>query len=332
MQALILGTPGIGKSVFLTFLMWSIIQSYQGQDITIVYRNRYGPCKFLALMNINSKEVDSCVIDPNDTAPDRFRRAAGQAKNWVLLDSCGPLGDPDGTAHGVMVTSPRATMYNEYSKYGTELWMPVWDWTELSDCRLKVFKNTISQEWLECVAEVSGPIPRLVFNAAASDANARVLQIKRDAEKSMAKDLNQLSRIVDEVSGTETVNVLSHRIVHSWVPDNFCSQSDPTTGYRTHKVRFASPWVEKTVMDRLVKAQLNDIRRLVSGKTADEDIRKIVFESWAHVTIPLGGQQYKIRRLDGVAAGTESVVSFAAMTTRSFWNLREFVQETIGEW
>lgn len=83
-------------------------------------------------------------------------------------------------------------------------------------------------------------------------------------------------------------------------------------------------------MDRLMKAQLDDIKRLASGQTCDEDLRKTIFESWAHVRIPLGGQRYKIKRLDGPAPGTEDVVTFRSMATRRFGNLRDFVNEPLA--
>lgn len=128
LQALILGTPGIGKSFFLTFLLWSITQRYRGKDIAIVYRS--GSMSFLALMNTSSKGVDACSIDANRAAPKRYIRAACTPNNWVLLDACTYVGGPESVAHAVMVTSPHATLYNQYKSTHPFSGCPcVWDWT-----------------------------------------------------------------------------------------------------------------------------------------------------------------------------------------------------------
>ena len=329
-QTLILGTPGIGKSLFLAFLMWSIIQRNRGKGTCIVYRN--GPSSFLAMMKVDSRGVDFESF-AGETTPDRFVRAARKSNCWVLLDACKHLDEPEAVANTVMVTSPRDILYNEYKKFADTPWMPVWDWPELTDCHLKVFNDTVSQEWLNRVAEVSGMIPQLVFEAASTDVSSRVQTVESDAHKAMLKDLNQLNSIVDEVRKGETVAVTSHLIVHCWVSDNYHSDCNPMEGYRHVRTRFASPYVHKTMMDRLVKAQLNDIKRIISGKTGDEEFKTNLYEAFAHYIIPLGGQ-YRIKRLDGDVPGTEEVATFPPMPTREVWNLKELVQKplAVGEY
>ena len=313
-QVLIRGTPGIGKTVFLTFLLWSIIQQYRGKDITIVYR--HGPTNLLAVMKLNSDVVETFTIDAKAAAPSHL--AVQVPNNWVLLDACSHLGDPNSTAHTVMVTSPRADLYNDYAKFcSRKLWMPVWDWAELSDCRGKVFNDTVSQERLESVAEAAGQIPRDVFFAENKDTQKYVQQLEMDVASAIPKDLNQLTRVVDEVRASEAVHVISHRIVHLW-----------TTDYQTVTTHFASPFVEGKTMDYLEKAQLNDIQRIMRGE-GDDNLRTIIYERWAHVTLAMGGQQYKIKRLDGPAAGAESVVTFPTMQTRRFWNLKDFEKNAL---
>ncbi len=187
MQALIRGTPGIGKSVFLTFLLWSLIQQHRGKDVSIVYH--HGPTNSLAVMNLSSKDVqcyDTAKAPPNDAV----LRIVKKPNNWVLLDSCSHIGDPNSVAHTVMVTSPRAQLYNEFKKYAVKLWMPVWEWTELADCRLKVFDDTIKLERLKSVAEICGPIPRLVFDAQEPDLKDYIQTLQMDVKEAIPKDLH----------------------------------------------------------------------------------------------------------------------------------------------
>ena len=330
-QALIRGTPGIGKSVFLTFLLWSIIQHHRGKDISIVYR--HGPTNVLALVNLSSEDVHCFVMKNDDIAPDdAVHRVVRTPNNWVLLDACIHIGGPNSVAHTVMVTSPRATLYNDYAKHcgGEKLFMPVWEWAELSDCRFKVFNVTISQQRLECVAEAAGPIPRLVFEATTLNAEDHLRTLETDVANAIPRDLAQLTRILNEVRAGETINIISHRLIHLTVADRFFSPDQPKEGYRSTNARFASPYVETQTLDYLVKAQMNEIKLLISGEIGDENLRKILYERWAHVQLPLGGQQYKIKRLDGSAPGTDEVVTFPAMRTRPFWNLMDFDEKALA--
>ena len=315
----------IGKSVFLTFLLWSLIQLHRGEDITIVYR--HGPTNFMAVMKLNSDIVETFTRDARAAAPSH--PAVKVPNNWVLLDACVHLGDANSTAHTVMVTSPRADLYNEYAKFcSRKLWMPVWEWPELLDCRDKVFFNSISQERLQCVADVCGQIPRLVFDAEESVTEEYVRQLETEVETAIPKNLEQLTRVMDEVRASEAVHVISHRILHSWI-----AYSDSNADYRSVTTRFASLYVQDRTMDHLVKAQLNDIQRIMRGE-GDDRLRTFIYEGWAHVTLSTGREQYKIKRLDGSAPGAESVVTFPAMRTRRFWNLKDFETNalSIGEY
>ena len=283
-------------------------------------------------MNLSSKDVqcyDTAKAPPNDAV----LRIVKKPNNWVLLDSCSHIGDPNSVAHTVMVTSPRAQLYNEFKKYAEKLWMPVWEWTELADCRLKVFDDTIKLERLKSVAEICGPIPRLVFDAKKPDFKDYIQTLQLDVKEAIPKDLAQLTRVLMEVRAAETINILSHRLLHLTVEDEFFFHAQPGAGYRIANVRFASPYVEVQTLDRLVQEQVNEIKVLVSGEIGDEDLRKMLYERWAHIQLPRGGQ-YKVKRLDGAAPGIEEQVTIAAMPTRRFWNLSDFDEKAlvIGEY
>ena len=167
--------------------------------------------------------------DEEKVAPDIVHRIVRAPNNWVLLDACTHIREPNSTAHCDTIAPPRAPWYEDYAKHVHKLWMPVWDRTELSDCRLQVFHSTISRDRLERVAEVSGPIPCLVFNDATYDANDHLEAFETDVANAIPPDLAHLGHILSEVRAGETSNLINHRLIHITVRGRTTSSSSSVT-------------------------------------------------------------------------------------------------------
>ena len=331
-QALVKGTPGIGKSVFLAYLLWTIVQNNREKKISIVYKS--GPDNVLALMATDTSDAE--IWSTHKDAPPRpqeFWDAVSDAVNtpssWVLLDSCEHLEEAEAVANTVLVTSPRADIFNEFAKFAKDstLWMPVWTWEELEDCRNKVYKH-IPIDHLQKFAEISGGIPRLVFQTKA-DEKARdewCDSIKREIYMKLPRSMDGLRTIVDVISASVERSEASHRILHFYVLDEFFDASSPGIGYRHSRVQFPSAWVEELTTTALERANANDIVHLINsaaGQVGWSGPRSIMFESWAHRTLPLGGQTYEIKRLDGPDPKPTGTIAFLANPAVLFWKLRE---------
>lgn len=155
--------------------------------------------------------------------------------DWWLCDSWEPS---HSRARTVLVSSPRADIYNEFKKTASVRYMPVWSSEELEDCRQRIYGNQqllqpallIQPEHLKAMAELCGPIPRLVFKSSSSTYDQQQAFI-RDIDGKLPSKTEDLMALAREVHSSTKETRTSHFILHTSVHDPFFDETNPGSGY-----------------------------------------------------------------------------------------------------
>jgi hypothetical protein len=153
-KAVITGTPGIGKSLFLLYLLQKLVK--QSKRVLYVYN------PFIIYFDGNGSvlafpEIKTIPSNRNDFWNDTL---------WCLFDAKGQydhaLGDiPYSKCHFILSTAPRRHLVNDFMKppVPEEYYMPVWSRYEMGEIA-SLFEN--STNW-ESRFEVLGGVPRFVL-------------------------------------------------------------------------------------------------------------------------------------------------------------------------
>lgn len=161
-QYLILGTPGIGTSCFLIYLLCRLLQ----QNKSVILRRGVDLQCFLFTQG--QVCVDELFIFQHNMPQVFESLAIGFAKYlenpdvWYLVDT---VRDPERVeAKTVFTCSPRREYYRQYRKYPGRitLYMPLWNKEELTTlCNVvyPTFKDVLEDRFLKF-----GGIPRSIFS------------------------------------------------------------------------------------------------------------------------------------------------------------------------
>ena len=131
---IITGTPGMGKSMFLLYILWKLRKdsNFRGK---IIYSYKED----------NNMEQEIYIFDGNDVR--KFaswdgepREVTEDSRNWWLMDGQfhGPWTGKSTTARTIMAFSTRKTFASEHPvhKVHTDeyvFWMPLWDYGETDE-------------------------------------------------------------------------------------------------------------------------------------------------------------------------------------------------------
>jgi len=149
-KVIITGTPGIGKSLFLLYLLWNLVR--EGKRVLFVYHPKIiyydGQGNVLELPNIPS------IVDNNIWNENLF--CLVDAKNMKDLDKF-----PYENCTFILSTSPRRDLINDFKKPPPPqvFYMPLWTQTELHKIA-PLFDNV--REWSQRF-QILGGIPRYVL-------------------------------------------------------------------------------------------------------------------------------------------------------------------------
>ncbi|KAJ3290888.1 hypothetical protein HK104_006471 [Borealophlyctis nickersoniae] len=155
-KVLLTGTPGIGKSFFLSFICYKILQT--DPAATIIFQDAE---KTRLLIN---------GFMATRGHEDSFEMELASTETWYLVDGCMPQGVE---AKTILVTSPNPEYFKRWQKHEKvkKYLMPVWSFEELEACwsllyrtRINAFTNAafafdvLRERWLKF-----GGVPRTVL-------------------------------------------------------------------------------------------------------------------------------------------------------------------------
>jgi len=273
-KAIVSGTPGIGKSLFLIYLLWKLVK--EGKRVLVLYHpdNIYydgkgGVFRFRR-GHLPHDDDDSFW---NDTL-------------WCLFDAkfqtIAHLGDlPSNICTFIVSTSPRRDLLNDFKKppVPQEFYMPTWTEAEL-EAIAPFFPNVT--EWRDRF-EILGGIPRHVLEAT-TQPPTQMLEV--------ACTECSLDDCIKNVGLNSTITEKS-KIVHLLV------HVTSTAPYTDSSVCYAS----KTALDIIVRSKRIEAKRKMSelldscqGNPLTAALCGYIFESHAIELLEKGGT-FKCREL-----------------------------------
>jgi len=314
------GNPGIGKSLFLCYVMLRAAIEKR----TVAYERR------------ESDEVFVCYPDGSVILSHRksstFLEALQDERCFYLFD---PAGKQDSVeplhlnvrASSLVVSSPNPIHFHSFEKwYLKHIYAPVWSLSEVLQARLICYP-TVEDAQAAGQPVVVADQPRPVVSLSAEEAVrrwnvfggiARYIFCTPDdfaIQYTRLLGVIALQRIEDvltSVKELEQMDTISHRVLHYIV--------DETT-YASESVMFASDFVFSQLM-KSGSQQLSD--RLLQFVVASADrpivaaLRGYVFERLCHAVIAAGGQ-FKCRPLTPQAdLQPEQLVTIPALKTIYF--------------
>ena len=216
-KVIITGTPGIGKSLFLIYLLWQLVKERKRvlffyHPYSIYYDENGGVFKFasdrLSLENFESfwNETLWCLFDA------KFKEQSDLA------------GVPVGLSTFILSTSPHRDMVNDFKKPPVPdyFFMPIWTETELKAIA-PLFSNS-NEQWQHRF-EILGGIPR------------HVLEVTRYTPREILEGACSECSLDDCIKkiGMDAVITDKSKVIHSLI------HVESVHPFTTSSVRYASP-------------------------------------------------------------------------------------------
>ena len=271
-KTIITGTPGIGKSLFLIYLLWKLVKA--GKRVlfiyhpdTIYYDGKGGVFEFTSLPS---------VVDHVFWAPDL----------WCLFDAKGKKEEhlsafPYERCAFVLSTSPRREMVNDFKKPPRPLafYMPVWTETELKTIA-PCFATVI--DWRDRF-KILGGIPRHVLE----DTHYEPTKLLQTACKQC--DLDDCINIIGLESTITDKSKVVHSLVHMTSDLPF---TEPSVTFASQTalaiiVEFKGTEAKRKMVELLASCEGNPLTAALCG---------YIFEPYAVEMMENGGE-FKCRKL-----------------------------------
>ncbi|KAI3654554.1 hypothetical protein MP228_000608 [Amoeboaphelidium protococcarum] len=270
-HAFLTGTPGIGKTTFLLYLIDLLLKDQR----QVIFGSGNFLTKFVYWKSRHDYElIEEGDIDPYVSNPDIF----------FLMDSrdiqstLGPC---------IICSSPRADIAKQFRKTAKLLYMPVWDWNEIQQLHVIIYSDLISKDYLATRFFFIGGVPRYLFER--TDENGAEF-VKFAINQSEPSHLMRLY----QSQGSFAPEKVSHRLIHQ-------------DGITEYSLKYASPFVTTLVAEKfqtirpdMVIQWLDETSEL--GKAGG--LRGHLFEDIGHAILRKGGC-FCIRNLDSRDGNTE---------------------------
>lgn len=269
------GNPGIGKSWFLSYMMWRA--SKLGQ--IVVLESVQADVVWVLRPDGHTRRVQ---VQHRNDIPE-----LQESSTLYLLDPAGhrtPREPVMSDAFTLVAASPNRAHYQQFLKrVQHKRFFPTWMLAELLAVR-KFVEPSLEESELRRRFEVFGGISRAVFSR-------NILEMELQLDGAIATC--HMVQIQDSLGCQDTAPQASHQLLQYDVdPDASPPFSSVTT-------RFASGYVERKFTQRVAQVEIRDVWSLVSA-TAGEPrvaaVRGSAFEALAMRLLRMGGQ-FRVRRL-----------------------------------
>ncbi|KAG4039357.1 hypothetical protein PC123_g25092 [Phytophthora cactorum] len=262
--AVITGTPGIGKSVFVYYVLWLLIKD----------KNRVLLFDSNGLFYFDGSTMLNCVSLPN-----KFNEQFWAPGLWCLVDSLDPTSIaelPYRRCSILLASTPRRDCIGEFMKLVPTpdvFYMPLWTTEELATIA-PMYPHAAAawQNRFECL----GGVPRLVLQDIETDPQAWLMSACNSCS---LDDCIMLVSIYSEInSKTKIAQILIH--IHSQEP------------YREYKVVYASDLAMQLIVRtkwRLDRAKLQSLLGSSDGNPLAQSLCGYIFELYSMDLLEQGG-------------------------------------------
>ncbi|KAI8905906.1 hypothetical protein EDD86DRAFT_211086 [Gorgonomyces haynaldii] len=288
----ITGTPGIGKSMFLIYVMWRLAQ----RKIPTVVLHRQKDRGRIYVFQRDSCRIAMHYSDVVDYL--------GLATTWYLTDTLQPPPAESIAATTILVSSPDRKHYKEFLKYSAtaELhYLPVWSLDELNAMHreFNLTKEKVEERYL-----LIGGIPRYVLEKASHD-------LPKEIKNTMGRMI--VDKLYEQSFDMQLENDVSHLVVHFNVD----------TTYRDGSLQFGSDYITKLALERFLNERENKLRQFLDNSQPIPllaTLRGNLFEAYAHRQLAAGGI-FSVRSLDG--RNTLSQLTLKKLEMARFYEIAE---------
>ncbi|EFJ50610.1 hypothetical protein VOLCADRAFT_103824 [Volvox carteri f. nagariensis] len=277
---LILGTPGIGKSMFLLDLLHRLACM---QRTVVLLSDLTYPSALL--FQPAAADGDGGGVFKADN-PIEFEEEINDPNTWLLCDS---IEFAKANAITVMVSSPRAGAYNRFAKTKhLELWMGPWSLEEIHAARrLEPYQAQVDVEMVERLYKRWGGIPRYVLE------NAKNPSMQRKLDDALGS--GELLAVLRSAKQIQAAPDASHKLLHVQV-DDACEKTE---------VVFGSDEIVNRVTEQLQANGMVALRQFLTwsaGEPMAASLRGLLFQAYAFQVLACGGT-FRVRNLTASAIG-----------------------------
>ena len=289
-RALVLGTPGIGKSHLGFMILLVLVQ--RGETVVLQALGEESRILF-------SPQGVQRSVSLSTGFEDQLRTHT----TYYIVDGMAP---EKFAAKTILLSSPRADTWDKIVKFsGTFFYVPVWTLDELKTCRAQLFDPQVSEPLLLDLYGKWGGIPRFVLQYANEETQQKLLLQAIDASKTQT--LGEIRQAL------KTPKDMSHKVVHYI----------PTPHYRDYTLAFASEYVAEKIYDQMNEKILEDVRAFLGGSMGLGDFgaaRGRVFETYVHYRFERGGT-FQARNL--ATGAVENLIIPPSSNPKVYGNLGE---------
>eukprot|EP00834_Sanchytrium_tribonematis_P004569 NODE_233_length_12044_cov_0.738803.p1 type:complete len:583 gc:universal NODE_233_length_12044_cov_0.738803:5804-7552(+) len=271
-RAFLTGTPGIGLTSFLPFLIDTMLK--EKRQVMFGSRDLKG---FIYWTSKDTyKHIKEDDIEPYLTDRDIFFLLDSRD----LYNTLGPC---------IICSSPRSDIASQFRKTALKLFMPVWEWHEIQSLHQEVYFDKFTVRQLYARFHLIGGVPRYLFE----NLQEMAATILHDALK--ASDNSHLQRLFEfkGKNGEEP----SHRLIH------LNSSIDTAPPWGQYSLSYASDFVSTMVASKYQKLR-NDMVVQWLDETSDigksGGLRGNLFETLGHLQLKKGNFACKSLESDGV--------------------------------
>ncbi|KAG2787307.1 hypothetical protein Pcac1_g3458 [Phytophthora cactorum] len=262
--AVITGTPGIGKSVFVYYVMWRLIKDRK---------------RVLLFEGEGNFYFDGTTMFTCKALPDKSNLQFWSPDLWCLVDSLDPTsipGLPYRRCSVLLASTPRRDCIGEFKKLAPTpdvFYMPLWAKEELATIApMYPHAAAVWENRFECL----GGVPRLVLQDIETDPQAWLVSACNSCS---LDDCIMLVSIYSEInSKTKIAQILIH--IHSQEP------------YREYKVVYASDLAMQLIVRtkwRLDRAKLQSLLGSSDGNPLAQSLCGYIFELYSVDLLEQGG-------------------------------------------
>jgi hypothetical protein len=268
-KAIVTGTPGIGKSLFLIYLLWNLVK--RGKRVLFIYHP----------FNIYYDEEGGVFRFASSRLPLDDDDSFWNETLWCLFDAKGKneanlYEFPTSLCKFILSTSPRREMVNDFKKPPVPdcFYMPIWTEAEL-EAIAPLFPNS-SDEWHNRFT-ILGGIPR------------HVLEVTRHTPTEILKAACSVCTLDDciQAVGIEFELTPKSKTVHSLI------HVDSDHPYTKSSVRYASPTALNMIVHHWGAQARGKMRALLSACNRNPLTAALcgyVFEQYAIELLEKGGK------------------------------------------
>ena len=274
-KAIITGTPGIGKSLFLIYLLWKLVK--RGKRVLFIYHP----------FNIYYDEEGSVFEFASSSLPSTIDYSFWNETLWCLFDAKGKKEAnlyefPTSLCKFILSTSPRREMVNDFKKPPVPqiFYMPIWTETELGVIA-PLFPFS-ANAWRERF-EILGGIPRHVLE---DTTQSPIYMLEAACADCSLDDCIKKIGINSTITGKSKV---IHSLVHM--------TSDPP--FTNSSVCYASQTALDTICRQKgmeAKHQMHNLLAACDGNPLTAALCGYIFEQYAIGLLGKGGK-FSCRKL-----------------------------------